>query len=315
MLSSQEQTTDTAAFWQFVKRHFRLLISFSLLGGLMAIVFTLFIPKEYKSYGIVYPPSSTSIENSIDFPNFGYDVEADRLMQILEGREIRDSVIAKFNLLQYFEIDSSRADWNDELLKLYYKNIKLERTTSMAVLITARSKDPNLSADIVNYIIKSADNFRDKLYKRNLTPAYEEALKEYELQQSKVDTAEHRLSQHLKENHLSSLLLLYSDAQISVDIDRISASSAGKESSAYSIGAEIINYKSMFEVMKDAKARLIKIRKTILNPIPKIFVISYAEPHYKKISPSFTVNALIGALLALSITVIVLLTKQSREQN
>jgi capsular polysaccharide biosynthesis protein len=83
MLSESEQKSDTLHFWEFIKKNLRLLIIYSIAGGGLSMVVTFFIPKEYTSSGIIYPPSSTSSDNSIDFPNFGYDVEADRLIQIL----------------------------------------------------------------------------------------------------------------------------------------------------------------------------------------------------------------------------------------
>lgn len=309
MLSEQEQQSDTRQFWGFIKQHYRTLLMYALIGGLCTFILTYFLPKEYKSYGIVYPPSSTSIENSIDFPNFGYDVEADRLMQILESREIRDSVIKKFDLAKHFKVNMDSPEWHDELVKRYFRNIKLERTISMAVIITARTKDPQLSADIVNYIINAADVFREKIYKKNILTAYEHASLEYEAQKARVDSAEAQLVAHLKDRKLSSLLMLLSDAQISMDIDKLDGINAADSQGP--IGSEIIAFKGIYEVMKEAKSRMIKIKKTYMNPIPKIYVINYGEPHYKKISPSFTVNTAVGMLFALFITVVALLVKHN----
>lgn len=311
MLSAQEQKSDIMRFTLFLKKNQARILLYAVAGVLLAGLVTFFIPKEYKSYGIVYPPSSTSIENSIDYPNFGYDVEADRLMQVLESRDIRDSVIKRFNLIEHFLVDTSSIDWKDELLKKYYKNIRFERTTSMAVLLTARTKNAGLSADIVNYLISSADGFRERLYKRNIIPAYEQAFKEYQLRQARLDTAEKKLLSRLSENKLSSLLLLYADAQISVDIDKISAIATGQ--SGANIGAEIIHYKALSDVMKDAKARYLKIKNSLTNPIPKIFVISYAEAHHRKISPSYLVNMAIGGLLGIVIIICISLWSQKRE--
>jgi len=311
MLSEKEQINDTAAFWKFIKLNFKVLFVYAICGGIAAFIVTLFIPKEYKSYGIVYPPSSTAIENSIDFPNFGYDVEADRLIQIIESREIRDSVVNKFDLVNQFEIKKTKAEWHDDLMKKYYKNIKLERTISMAVLITARTKDPELSADIVNYIIKITDQYREKLYKRNIISAYEHAEREYEFQKSKVDSAQKMLIENLKENNLSSLLMLMSDAQISIDIDKLNSVNV---TSHENIGAQIIAFKGLYDLYREAKGRWVKTKKTVTNPIPKIYVINYAEPHYRKISPSFTVNVCVGAIFSLCIATIILLVRKSSEQ-
>lgn len=307
MLTSEEQSYDTTQLITFIKQHLKTLLLYTIGGASLAIVLTLFIEKEYKSYGVVYPPSSTSIENSIDFPNFGYDVEADRLMQVLESKTIRDSVVTKFNLAKVFKIDTSAIDWNDKLQKLYYKNIKFERTISMAVIITARTNNAELSANIVNYIIDCADSFREHLYKRNLIPAFKLAQSEYNFQKQKVDSAETILLTHLKDNNLSSLLLLYSDAQLNITIDKLSADNGASAG----LGAEILNYKSLSEVAKEAKMRYLKIKKSIQNPIPGIFVVSYAEPQYKKISPSFSLNALSGAAIGLVFSLVILLLRKS----
>jgi capsular polysaccharide biosynthesis protein len=313
MLSEKEQRSDGAEFMTFIRINSKKLLLFSLFGGLAAFLATFLIPKEYRSYAVVYPPSSTAIESSIDFPNFGYDVEADRLIQILESREIRDSVFKRFDLENYYDVDKSNPAWHDAAIKRYSRDIKFERTTSMAVIISARSEDPELSAKIVNYIIECADKFREKIYKVNIIPAYEHALAEYQLQKTKVDTAETVLIRHLKEHKLSSLLLLMSDAQISINLDRLN--SDGDAAAGTPVGGEIVDFKSSYRVMEEAKGRMLKIRKTLDNPIPKLFVIHAGEPYYKKVGPSFSVNALAGALISLLIAASVLLVRRSRDSS
>ena len=313
MLSEKEQKTDVIRFWNFIRKYAKSLIAYGAIGGVLAFVLTFFIPKEFKSFGVVYPPSSTSIDNSIDYPNFGYDVEADRLIQILASTEIRDSVIRKFGLAGYFEIDMQSADWMDDLSKKYYKNIKFERMPSMSILVTARTKDPRLSADIVNYILSSADALREKIYKKNIVTAYNNAKWDYDTQKHLVDSLQAVLAEKLKQNNMSSLLILLSDAQISFDLDKLNA--IGSTAANSSIGPDIIAFKSMYEIFKEYKTRFIKIKKTYSNPIPTLYVINSAEANHKKISPSFIVNTAVGILFALAVATMVLLIRHSRENH
>lgn len=313
MLSEKEQKTDVTRFWNFIGNYSKTLIFYSVVGGALAFVLTFFVPKEYKSFGVVYPPSSTSIDNSIDYPNFGYDVEADRLIQILASSEIRDSVVRKFKLVEYFEIDQQTPDWLDNLSKKYYKNIKFERMASMSILVTARTKDPQLSADIVNYILSCTDLLREKIYKKNIITAYTHAQADYTAQKHLVDSMQASLAEKLKQNNMSSLLILLSDAQISIDLDKLNA--IGTTGVNSSIGPDIIAFKSMYEIFKEYKARFIKVKKTYDNPIPKLYVISHAEANYKKISPSFAINTTIGILFALLVATMLLLVKHSRENR
>ncbi|HOZ86900.1 MAG TPA: Wzz/FepE/Etk N-terminal domain-containing protein [Bacteroidia bacterium] len=312
MLSEAEQKTDTERFWKFITKNFKTLLLYAILGGVAATVVTFFLPKEYKSYGIVYPPSSTSIDNSIDFPNFGYDVEADRLMQILQSEEIMNKVMNKFDLVAYYEIDKSDSDWLDQFMKKYARNIKFERTPSMSVLISVRTKDAVLSSRIVSFIIQSADEFREKIYKKNIIPAYENAKLDYETQKHKVDSVQVQLTETFKRENMSSLLLLASDAQLSLDIDKLATI---KISGSNQLGAEILAFKSMYEVLKDYKTRFIKVKKTYMNPIPRLYVINYGEPNHKKVSPSFMINISIGILFSLFVTVVVLLIRHNSESR
>jgi hypothetical protein len=310
MLSESEQKSDTLHFWEFIKKNLRLLIIYSIAGGVLSMVVTFFIPKEYTSSGIIYPPSSTSSDNSIDFPNFGYDVEADRLIQILESREIFDSVVRKFKLDTYHEIDKDNPDWLDRLTKKYYKNVKFERMPSMSILISARTKDPQLSSDIVNFIIYSADALRERIYKKNIIAPYENAKLDFERQKHRVDSAQLVLTEKLKTEQMSSLLMLASDAALSIDIDKLSALKASP--SAATLGAEIITFKSMVDLLKEYKTRFIKVKRAFENPIPKLYVINYSEPNFRKVYPSFLTNGALGVLFSLLVVSMLLFIKQQR---
>ena len=70
--------------------------------------------------------------------------------------------------------------------------------------------------------------------------------------------------------------------------------------------------KSMVDLLKDYKTRFIKVKRSYQNPIPKLYVINYAEPNFKKVSPSFITNGALGVLFSLLITSILLFIKQHR---
>ena len=156
MLSKEGQDFETKSVKEFIiKNKFKLAFNISI-AIIVSIVITYFIPNEYRSYGIIYPPSSTSLENSVENPNFGYDIEADRIIQIMQSQVIMDSTTNRFNLITYFDIDIKEIDSRDKLTNNFLKMVKFERTNYMSVSISVKSKNPNMSADIVNYIIDKA---------------------------------------------------------------------------------------------------------------------------------------------------------------
>jgi hypothetical protein len=120
------------------------------------------------------------------------------------------------------------------------------------------------------------------------------------------------LGRKLKQNKLSSLLFLMSDAQISFDMDKLSAVNTASDAT---IGSDIIAFKNMYELLKEYRSRFVKVKKTYSNPIPKLFVINYGEANFKNISPSFTINTGIGFLFALFVTASILFFKNASKHD
>jgi uncharacterized protein involved in exopolysaccharide biosynthesis len=310
MISETEQVNDTRVLWEFLRKKSRLIILTMLAGALIAILFTFFTPKEYRSTGVVYPPSAPSSENSIDNPNFGYDVEADRLIQIFHSNEIRDSVVRRFDLYNYFEIPKDSEASLDKLVKKYGTCIRFERAPSMCVIITAQTYSPHLSADIVNYLIDVTDKVRERIYKQNIRYSFENAQKDFSGHEHRTDSMRSVLTKELKDNQLSSLLILASNAQLSIDMDKLTSKT---NVTALDIGNDIIIYRNMLERLKESEGKLLRLKKILETPVPKMFVIDHAEPRFKKVWPSFFVNAAIGSLVALAILLAILIIRNNSE--
>jgi uncharacterized protein involved in exopolysaccharide biosynthesis len=310
MLSDNEQQNDTVLLTNFIRKNFRLLILITAAGGVLGLLVTFFIPKQYKSTGIVFPPSTPALESSIENPNFGFDIEADRLIQILQSNAMRDSVAGKFDLLKYYDLDADDPERMDKFIKKFKKDIQFERSSSMSILITARTREPELSSKIVNYIIKTADAVREKIYKQNILVSYEHAKEEYKQQKKQTDSVQEYLLMTLKANHLNSLILLASNSQISIDMDKLSEAQKNNNISS-DLGSNIIAFKNMNERLRESESRLIRIRKILETPIPGLFVIDYAQPSYTRVSPSFLMNTLVSGLFALCAALVILLFRNS----
>ncbi len=70
------------------------------LAGVLAAVFSSawFITPMFKSYTIVYPANITP---------YSEESETEQMLQLLQSRDIKDSVIKEFDLAKHYEIDSS----------------------------------------------------------------------------------------------------------------------------------------------------------------------------------------------------------------
>ncbi len=308
MLNKVSQDFETKNVKEFIiKYKFKLVLNISI-ALILSLVITYFIPNEYRSYGIVYPPSSTSLENSVENPNFGYDIEADRIIQIMQSQVIMDSTASKFNLITYFDIDIKDTDRRDKLSRMFLKMVKFERTNYMSVSISVKSKDPYMSADMVNYIIDKANEFRERIYKQNVLSAYSKAKEELDFQTKISDSIITIVKKDLDKLNLSGLLVLATNAQLNFnDLNRMQASIENSN-----VGINIINYRSQLDRQREIENKLFKIKKILDNPVPKLYLIDKGLPSFKKVYPSYALNALVAILLSLVISIILIVNKSKR---
>lgn len=284
----QEKSTETFELMRFIIRYYKIFIVSTLSAVVLSIVVTFFIPKEYLSTGIVFPTSSASLQAAIDNPMLGYDVDADRLMQIMESREMFDILTNKFNLIQHYDIDTTNIDWYEKLRKAYDKGVVFKRRSSMAIEIKVQTTDPVLSANMVNAIIENADKIRENIIKQNLLLAYTSFADEYKLKKMRVDSLV---------AVISGMRDTFSGPQFNILMDSKMLNYTlpnGGNKNTTRLELAINNYYYEQGRLNDISSRLEKAKIVAFGSIPRIYILDRGKISYKKVFPSFTLNALIA---------------------
>jgi capsule polysaccharide export protein KpsE/RkpR len=75
------------------------------------------------------------------------------MMQVLQSKDIRDSIVSKFDLPRHYGIDPDYEYYTSTLIWEYSKNVKISKTPYDAVTIEVWDKDPKLACDMVNEIM------------------------------------------------------------------------------------------------------------------------------------------------------------------
>lgn len=122
-----------------------------LIASVLAAIFSgpVFITPKYKSEGIIYPAniSSYSDEN-----------ETEQMLQILNSRDISDSIIARFNLSEHYEISKDYEHYYSVMMWEYWQNVTISKTPNEAVSIEVLDKDPQIASDMVDAMIYFYNN-------------------------------------------------------------------------------------------------------------------------------------------------------------
>src|SRR5690606_20772606 len=129
---------------------------------------TLLTDKKYRSTAIIYPGNTYLRDEVISNPQFGTERESEQLMQMLESESIRDSVVKKFDLVNYYELDTNSIDWRERLTLKYIRDINCFKSKYMSIVISATTTKPELSAEIVNYITDVIDQYRESIFYENM---------------------------------------------------------------------------------------------------------------------------------------------------
>jgi capsular polysaccharide biosynthesis protein len=142
-----------------------------------------FITPKYKSFAVVYPANISPYSD---------ESETEQMLQVMQSREIIDSVINKFDLAKHYKIDTSYKYYYTTMMYEWSQNVSIGKTPYEGVEIDVLDKNPQMAADIVNSII----DFYNKKIKSLHEEKFYEVVTMYERSLAKkkayIDSLENR---------------------------------------------------------------------------------------------------------------------------
>jgi capsular polysaccharide biosynthesis protein len=135
------------------------LIAVGVIAFVVAIVFSseTFITPLYESEAIVYPSGlNTKSDES----------ETEQMLQWLTSRDIKDSLIKKYDLIKRYEIDTSKKGHYQNLIKEFNKHVSISRNKYEAVIISVEDKDSDTAFLLVNDVMNEYDKLVTKEYRK-----------------------------------------------------------------------------------------------------------------------------------------------------
>lgn len=264
------------------------LILFIAIATLIAGGITFLIPKKYASTAIIYPANDINRNDIMQAPQFGFEVETERLMQMLNSAVIRDRVIKRFDLITYYEVDTNKAQWKYHLIKNYVQDIGFSRTEFLSIQIFVKTKKPELSAEICDFIVEEVNQYKTEIFEKNRKQEYEYALLSLKRMQDKLQSVINQIYQEKDStvsNQIIENFLNMASKENYVKNDFIQNETMAKL---------IDEYKYFKDKYYELRSQVDYTKKLMDRPFLKNYVIEHAKPSYKKVSPSLLTNLIIG---------------------
>ena len=160
---------DELSFSGIVRHAWRYRFTLTLITVAATVVtygITFLITPEFKTTAVIYPtaPVNTAkglldeTSGSEGLSEFGTEDEAEQLMEVVSGINLRRKVADRLDLWNHFKINKVDHKKNYYFDILWEKNISLSLTKFNALRIEVYDTDPQVSASIANAIAEEADS-------------------------------------------------------------------------------------------------------------------------------------------------------------
>ena len=132
------------------------LVIFTLIASVLAAFVSspLIITPKFKSTAIIYPTTTNSISQALlvehnpyrkDVLEFGEELEAERLLQILNSDEMQNRIIEEFNLFEHYEIHPEDQHAKTWMNLEFDDHFSFKRTELMSIEIEVLDENPELA--------------------------------------------------------------------------------------------------------------------------------------------------------------------------
>ncbi len=194
---------DLLDYLRVIWRYCWMIVVLCFVAMSLTVVVSLLKPRQYQSTVTIVPPldilqkESAGGLGAMNNPLLRQVMDtavggiAQMYVEILESREVADTVIDRFRLMEvYKKAGYKRIEYRADARKQLEKNTKVETTDGGAVKVTVLDRDPNRVAALANAYIEELDKQNKRLSAGQATSKrlfLENRLKEVEAKLSKID--------------------------------------------------------------------------------------------------------------------------------
>lgn len=298
------------------------LLIITLVAAVLAAVISspLFITPQYQASSLFYPGTTNSISSTLFYTikekaqdplMFGDEEVDEQYIQLLESGELKSKVMRHFNLMEHYNIDTSRRDKYTALYRKYDNNVKCRRTNYNSIEISVMDENPRMAADIANGIMAYVDTVKHDIQGRMARQIYAIVKQQFEQKEAHIDSLKARMRDLGIKGVYLGIKGVYNTPQTGL------AGGAGKSSMSEN-GAEYVALEEelSFEVEHLANLRLKyeQAKVDMEGQLSNIFVIGYASPPESKAYPIRSVIIIISSLAAFVMACVVLVILEKYQQ-
>lgn len=169
---------DHTATWAFLRHNRTVLLIVLVLSVIVSTVVAFLIPPTYQSIATIIPSNSNRMSKAIlaerysmDFMDYGSERDCEYALQILTSSSMEDSLMKHFNLPVHYDLSDDPHSVTKTRKKLQH-NVSVKRTNYMGVSIAVIDEDPQMAADMANFMADYFDTLCFRIHRGRASNAY-----------------------------------------------------------------------------------------------------------------------------------------------
>ena len=292
------------------------------------------VRSRYKSTALIYAPRTSSVSKILlNEQNYNERLEikalatvdeTEQMLPFLNSVAIKDSLIKKYKLAEYYNINVNKKGGMTKLYKTVTNNLTVKRTDYGAISLSVSDWDPQRAYEMTLDVVRWLDTIKNAV-------EYERALAAYTILQNQLDSIEREIAEV---NDSIRALMAHGVFDVKLQSERLTqqyaiAAAQGNTAAMQRIqreqdtiakyGAQLTSYQelennfSKYHALCKQKMMDAKMDMTTIMPVK--FVIDKPFPADKKFYPKKSLIVVISTLCAFILTLIVLLTIERIENT
>lgn len=292
----------------------------------VSAICSLFIKPKYKSTAIIYGPRTNSVakillneENyneRLDIKAYAIEEETEQMMQLLNARAIKDSLIQRFNLADHYDINTKSKGWYSKIIKLMNGEISVKRTDYGAIAISVTDNDPQMAYDMTNTMLALLDTIKNHTEHERAVAAYNALCRQLDSITKEVERVDDSIKVCMANGvfdvEVQSERVMQQYAIAVAQGNNAAIERLSKEQEKLAIWGPRLDalQNSQYNFIKYqalCKQKMLDARLDMENSMPVKFVVEHPIVADKKCYPKRSLIVMISTLSVLILSIIVLL--------
>ena len=311
---------------QFMWKWRKWLLIVCIAAFFVSAVCSFLVRPRYKSTALLYAPRTSSVSKILlNEQNYNERLEikalatvdeTEQMLPFLNSVAIKDSLIEKYGLATYYNIDLNKKGGKTKLYKTITNNMTIKRTDYGAISLSVCDWDPQRAYEMTLDVVRWLDTIKNAV-------EHERALAAYTILQNQMDSIEREIT---AVNDTIRAIMAHGVFDVKLQSERLTqqyaiAAAQGNTAAMQRIQREqdtLAKYGSQLTSYQDleynfskyhalCKQKMMDAKMDMTTIMPVKFVIDKPFPADKKFYPKKSLIVVISTLCAFILTLVVLL--------